>query len=188
MSEISPIRRKTLFNQSWLAAQIAWLRWAKSAEYVGPSLTYNFNSGFLYVCPTLALHCKTNKIKCTAFLSSSSTWWCWVNVAPTLCTQRQLLGPNYSCYLVEKWFITTKVHSNCFKKQLKILQKFMRLERRVLELINFKTISSFKHYSDIRNRLSTTVCASTSPTYTFTMHLTCINAYGTGILKIYRCI
>ena len=43
----------------------------------------------LYVGPMLALRCKANKIKGTGFQFSSNTWWCWPNVGPTLCTQRQ---------------------------------------------------------------------------------------------------
>ena len=77
-------RHKTLFTKK------KW-RWPN----VGPMLfnqpnTNNFGCANFYVGPTLAQHCKANTIKDVDFQISSSTCWCWPNVGPTLCTQRQL--------------------------------------------------------------------------------------------------
>ena len=84
---------------------------------VGPMLfnqpnINNFNSALLYVGPPLALRCKANTIKGVAFQISSSTCWCWPNVGPTLCTQRQPFAngttfcQRWPSVVMLSWFMT----------------------------------------------------------------------------------
>ena len=112
----------------------------------------NFNSEILYVGPTLALRCKANTIKCVAFQISSNTCWCWPNIGPTLCTQRQpsansitvcqrwpnvvMLSGIYTYCSYQQIIQTVRY---CFHYRKMPVEKVSRIENQFIQLSSFST-------------------------------------------------
>ena len=130
----------------FLLAKKKWC-WQK----VGPMLfnqpnINNFKSEILNVGRMLTLRCKANTIKGVAFQISSNTCWCWPNVGPTLCTQRQPSAN--STTVCQRWpnVVTNcsyqqiiKTVRYCFHYRKMPVEKVSRIENQFIQLSSFST-------------------------------------------------